>query len=190
MMELSNANDEELLERLIAGEEQAFVTFYRRWSKPVYRFAFHMSGSESVAEEVTQEVFLILIRGKLRYDADRGSILGYIFGIARHHVLRCLERDRPYIAMETGASEIPANGSVLGQLLEAEREQWIRKAVLELPAPYREAVALCHLQEMSYEEAAQALGCAIGTVRSRLSRGRALLAEKLRRSQTLVRGLV
>lgn len=56
----------------------------------------------------------------------------------------------------------------------------LRRAVLALPVKYREAVVLCDLQELSYAEAAHVLGCAIGTIRSRLHRGRALLASRLR----------
>ena len=56
----------------------------------------------------------------------------------------------------------------------------LRRAVLDLPVKYREAVVLCDLQELTYADAATALGCAIGTVRSRLHRGRALLATRLR----------
>ena len=60
-----------------------------------------------------------------------------------------------------------------------ERIEQVREAVLALPAEFREAVVLCELEEMSYEEAAQACGCPLGTIRSRLHRGRALLLAKL-----------
>jgi len=68
---------------------------------------------------------------------------------------------------------------VLGDLTRAESIEALRQAVLTLPVRYREAVVLCDLQELSYADASAALGCAIGTVRSRLHRGRALLATKL-----------
>ncbi len=67
----------------------------------------------------------------------------------------------------------------LADLTQAERLESLNKAVLNLPIRYREVVVLCDLQEMPYAEAADALGCAIGTVRSRLHRGRALLTAKM-----------
>lgn len=68
----------------------------------------------------------------------------------------------------------------LDEMSRAEAIEAVRRAVLALPEHYREVVVLCDLQEMSYGETAEILGCAIGTVRSRLHRARALLIEKLR----------
>ena len=65
-------------------------------------------------------------------------------------------------------------------LVQQETIDRVRQAVLSLPENYREVVTLCDLQEMSYEEAASLLGCAVGTIRSRLHRARSLLMEKLR----------
>jgi RNA polymerase sigma-70 factor (ECF subfamily) len=72
---------------------------------------------------------------------------------------------------------------VLSDLAHGERIETLRKAVLALPPAYREVVVLCDLHERDYAEAASVLGCAIGTVRSRLHRARALLAEKMRASE-------
>ena len=80
--------DEALLSRMQSGDEQGFVTLYRRRQGSIYRFALHMSGSTAVAEDVTQEVFLALIREGCGYDPARGSLSGYLYGIARNLVLR------------------------------------------------------------------------------------------------------
>src|ERR1700750_1828676 len=93
-------SDDELLLRVQSGDEQAFVALYRRRQAPLYRFALHMSGSASVAEDVTQEVFLALIREECGYDPERGSLSGYLFGIARKLVLRHLERGRSDVALD------------------------------------------------------------------------------------------
>jgi len=93
-------SDDELLSRLQSGDEQAFVTLYRRRQAALYRFVLHMSGSASVAEDVTQEVFLALIRNECGFDPERGSLSGYLFGIARKLVLRHLERGRSDVALE------------------------------------------------------------------------------------------
>src|SRR5687767_9160319 len=92
--------DDELLIRMQSGDEQAFISLYRRRQGPIYRFALHMSGSAAVAEDVTQEVFLVLIRQECGYDPTRGSLAGYLFGIARKLVLRFNERTRSDVALE------------------------------------------------------------------------------------------
>src|ERR1035437_3474393 len=93
--------DHELLVRMRSGDEEAFVALYRRRQAAIYRFALHMSGSVTVAEDVTQEVFLALIREECGYDAERGTLSGYLFGIARKLVLRHRERGRSDVALET-----------------------------------------------------------------------------------------
>ena len=93
MSEAITPADEELLRRMAGGDEEAFTALYRRQAA-VSRFALQMSGSETVAEEVTQEVFLALIREPRRYDARRGTLAAWLYGVARNHVLRQLERGR------------------------------------------------------------------------------------------------
>ncbi|HYY57035.1 MAG TPA: RNA polymerase sigma factor [Pyrinomonadaceae bacterium] len=184
-------SDDQLLRLVMAGDEDAFTSLYRRRQGGVYRFALHMSGSEAVAEDVTQEVFMVLVREANRYDPSRGSLQAYLYGIARNHVLRRLERDRPFvqIADEAEAADAaPAEGFVaqgdpLKDLLRSEMIESVRQAVLALPSHYREVVVLCDLHEMSYVEAASALSCAVGTVRSRLHRARSMLVERLRATQ-------
>lgn len=191
MLRKPEYSDDDLLRRIIAGEEDAFVCFFRRWQGRIYRFALHMSGSASVAEDVTQEAFMSVIRDASRFDPALGTASAYLFGIARNQVLRRLEKDRalvpfqePFEALGDLQSKAAGNGHhvVSVQPVDLARKQTIdrvRDAVLSLPGHYREVVVLCDLQEMSYEEAAAALQCAIGTVRSRLHRARTLLAAKL-----------
>ncbi len=185
----SNVSDDELLNLIRAGDESAFVALYRRKQAVIYRFALRMSGSESVAEDVTQEVFLHLMRGNGNFDSARGSFQSYLFGIARNQVLRRIERDRTFrlVSLDNseGGNDAPLTealivaGDLLGDLTRWETIESVRQAVLTLPAHYREVVVLCDLHEVSYQEAAEILGCAIGTVRSRLHRARAILVERL-----------
>jgi RNA polymerase sigma-70 factor (ECF subfamily) len=183
-------SDEELLRLALAGDEQAFTALYRRRQAGIYRFALQMCGSESVAEDVVQEVFMALIREGQRFDPSRGTLSSYLYGVARNQVLRRFERDRPFAASldeDAGHGEAAPFSEVahdarpdpLSELARAETVASVRQAVLALPAHYREVVVLCELQEMSYAEAAGALGCAVGTVRSRLHRARTLLTDKL-----------
>jgi RNA polymerase sigma-70 factor (ECF subfamily) len=180
--------DAELLRLMLEGSEEAFTALYRRRQGGVYRFALQMSGSEALAEDVVQEVFMVLMRDGGNFDPTRGSLSAYLYGIARNHVLRAFDRERSFVPLETDSEEsndaphenLVAHFDPLGDLTRAESVEKLRQAVLALPAHYREALVLCELHELSYVDAAGALGCAVGTVRSRLHRARAMLAEKMR----------
>jgi RNA polymerase sigma-70 factor (ECF subfamily) len=176
--------DDQLFVRLRAGDEGAFVALYRKRQGALYRFALHMSGSTSTAEDVTQEVFLALLRDACGFDPDRGTLSGYLFGIARKLLLRQLERGRADVPLESDSEdaaipELAVKDNVLEDLTHREGIEALRRAIGTLPRRYREVVALCDLEEVDYADAAIVLGCPIGTVRSRLHRARALLLEKL-----------
>jgi RNA polymerase sigma-70 factor (ECF subfamily) len=180
--------DEELLRLARGGDESAFAALYRRRQAGLFRFAWQMSGSESVAEDATQEVFMSLLGESLRFDPTRGTLASYLYGAARNQVLRRLEKERSFVALgdehdetrERSDERLRARDNPLAELARSERAETIRQAVLALPVRYREVVVLCELQEMSYAEAANVLSCAVGTVRSRLHRARALLCDRLR----------
>lgn len=185
-MVLTNLADDELLRLAASGNEEAFNVLYERRHPAVYRFALQMSGSSSIAEEVTQEIFLMLLTDSSSYDANRGSLASYLYGIARRLVWRRMAQSRSHLPLAVVESEDGRTPEHLVAFPEVERDlardeavRSLRRAILALPAGYREAVVLCDLHELSYAEAAEALGCAIGTIRSRLHRARALLAERL-----------
>lgn len=157
---------------MLSGDEHAFTALYRRRQGPVYRFALQMTGNIVIAEDVTQEVFIALIEKKAKYDANRGSLASFLYGIARNFVLRRIEKTAEI-------EDYAAPDDVLDDLTRRETIENVRRAVLSLPPVYREAVVLCDLQDSSYEDAAAALDCPVGTVRSRLNRGRSMLAQKL-----------
>ena len=186
-MKPDNSSDSELLQAMRSGDEEALAALYRRRQPGIYRFALQMCGSQELAEDITQEVFMVLIRETHTFDPARGSLSAFLMGIARHHVLRRLQRERFYVSMNETPDESSLSSqpfvTTFGPLDEMSRTEAIdalRRAVLALPERYREVVVLCDLQEMSYVEAAEVLSCAVGTVRSRLHRARALLIEKLR----------
>lgn len=185
MIRSSEQTDAELLARSAGGDEAAFLLLYRRTQGPVFRFAMQMSGSRTIAEDVTQEVFLALARDGSRFDPAKGSLQSYLFGMTRNQVLRRFDKRATLVSIDEdrdggdGIGGVEALADQHGELARAQTVELVRRAVQSLPVNYREVVVLCDLQEVSYEDAAAALDCAVGTVRSRLHRARAMLAERL-----------
>ena len=184
----SQLGDDDLLRLTSRGEERAFLEFYRRHQGAVFRFALQMSGKAEIAEEVTQDVFMVVMGAPKQFDPKRGSAGAYLYGIARNLVLRSLERERPYLTLlddpeNEYSDRLPGGQDIASDLAQNERIESLRKAVLALPPAYREVVVLCDLHEVDYAEAAGVLGCAVGTIRSRLHRARALLMEKMRAAE-------
>lgn len=183
--QLESRSDAELLQLALAGDENAFRLLYERLKNGIFRYAFYMTGSRSTAEEVTQEVFISLLREGKNYREDRGEVAGFTFGIARNFVRRIERRERPYGPLtddpqdpsRTVASEAE---TIPGQMIRNETAERVQAAIHSLPDHYRQVVVLCDLCELSYEQAAARLDCAVGTIRSRLSRAHVLLAQKLK----------
>ncbi len=134
----------------------------------------------------------VLLRRAAKGDEEAFTLLyrrnqaSYLFGIARNRVMKCRERAPREVSLEEKREDGSDRGIVLQDKFtpatwteQRERLEQVRAAVLELPAEFRETVVLCELEELSYEQAAQSIGCPVGTIRSRLHRGRALLLAKL-----------
>jgi RNA polymerase sigma-70 factor, ECF subfamily len=158
----------DLLRDACRGDEQAFLAIYHRHRSPVYQFAWRLTASAATAEDVTQECFLALMRGA-GFDAGRGTLRTYLFGIARNLVLRRL-RITGREAEEPAEAVAPVD--VLGDLLTAERSELVAGAVARLPLFQREAIVLFTYEEMPLEEIASIVGADVGAVKSRLRRAR------------------
>jgi len=174
--------DDELISRIAGGDREAFALLYRRYRTDVYRFAAHVSGSAALADDVVQDVFVAVIEDASGYRANRSGVLPWLLGIARNHVRRWRSQRpvQPLPGDETPAGlDLAVRPDPLMDISMQRNTTALRRALLELPVRYRETIVLCDLQELSYVDAAHALGCAVGTVRSRLHRGRALLARRL-----------
>jgi RNA polymerase sigma-70 factor, ECF subfamily len=173
-------DDTRLLHLMVEGEERGFVGLYRKYQGPVYRFALQICGIRHIAEEVTQETFLSLIRTPRNYHAERGPLLLYLFGIARRLVWKSERRDRIYEALDNERDLPVSSPEFADDFARKDQAKRVRYAILSLPRKYREVIVLCSLQELSYEEAARAVGSSIGTIRSRMHRAKQLLLRKLR----------
>ncbi len=178
------SGDGQIIESIKGGDEAAFLSLYRKVQAPIFRFAFHMSGSRWVAEDVTQEVFLRLLHRSAGFDSSKGTLAGYLMGIARNCLLGRLKTEQPFAPggrdPETGTVGSRGAHDPLSEMMRGEAVQLVRDAVLTLPIHYREVLVLCELEERSYQEASLILGCSTGTVRSRLHRAREMLVRKLR----------
>ena len=176
---------------MLGGDAEAFGELYDRRQGGLYRYALRMTGSEAIAEDVTHDVFVALMRDGGQYDEARGSLKSYLYGRARHRVLRRLQGEKNLISIDEQVQDDDSKNDRMNDHLMASNDPFIelargetvglvRQAILSLPAHFREVIVLCELQELNYADAAQLIECPIGTVRSRLNRGRALLVEKLR----------
>jgi RNA polymerase sigma-70 factor (ECF subfamily) len=175
-------DDAGLIARARRGDAVAFSRLFAGYERRIFRYAAHMCGRDA-ADDVVQDTFLTVLRGPGEYDAAKGAVSGYLFGIARHFVLRRLSaRDVATFDLDEHDERTvwpDERPSVLDTLSREETIQAVRSAIATLPAAYREVVVLCELQEMSYAEAAAIAQCPVGTVRSRLHRAKALLMTKL-----------
>ena len=171
--------------RLAEGDREALAMLFRRHQATVYRFSRQMLGSREAAEDVTQEVFVALARSRGRFDATVGSLTTYLYGIARNLVYRQARRRRARAEVdiaEVDVEDAAPSANPAAELSRKESVGHLRQAILRLPVHYREAIVLCELNSVSYEEAARIVGCPVGTIRSRLSRARALLIERCRQT--------
>jgi RNA polymerase sigma-70 factor, ECF subfamily len=181
MAEPERSRDLELLRRFRAGDRDAFTAIYRANQTAVFRFALHMTCDRMKATEITQDVFVWLIHHPGDFDPARGELGAFLIGVTRKLLHRYQQNERRLVAFTEAPRDAvyqPCHAESCG-----DEAAELRRAIAALPQRYREAVVLCDLEDKSYEEAASAMDCAVGTVRSRLHRARDLLARKLRSRQ-------
>jgi RNA polymerase sigma-70 factor (ECF subfamily) len=178
MQSCGEGDDVELLERVRAGDRDAFVLLYARHRAPLYRVARLMLDDPSAAEDVLHDVFMVVMQGAPRFDARVGAVSTYLYGIARNLCRRDMRTRLRTRSLEE-APTVPSVQPPLPHDADAAAFR-VREALKGLPRRYREVVILCDIHERSYAETAAVVSCAVGTVRSRLHRGRAMLASRIR----------
>jgi RNA polymerase sigma-70 factor, ECF subfamily len=167
-------SDSRLLEAARRGDENGFLTLYRRHRTPLFRFAWRLTGSTATAEDVTQECFLALLKGS-GFRGGEDSLRAYLFGITRNLAFqRARLSDR-----ESEEEDREAAPEQLESLLSEERSEAIARAVGLLPPLQREALILFEYEDLSLEEIARATGVDIGAVKARLHRAREALRRRL-----------
>ncbi len=175
--------DTMLVEELRQGSSAALAALFDRHVDAVYTFCFRRTASWHLAEDATSAVFLELWRGRARIQEHEGSALPWLYGIARNV---CRNSDRSARRLARALHRLPSGVSLVEadpaedvvRRVDSEREMArVIAAVARLPAHERDVLELVAWAGLSYEATATALGIPVGTVRSRLSRARAHLAD-------------
>ena len=173
--------DELLLERAEGGDQAAFVELYERHRHAVFRFAYRLLGTVEMAEDITHDCFLSLIRQPGNFDPARGSLRTYLYSAARNLALKYFRN----FGRETGIEDlreeppIPARDQPLPRLLNEELSVKVQEAVASLAPLQREALVLFEYEELPLSEIASIVGADIGAVKARLHRARERLRDKL-----------
>jgi RNA polymerase sigma-70 factor (ECF subfamily) len=180
------ALDVELVERHRCGDVQAFDEVYERFGEMVYNLSLRLAGNREEAADLTQEVFLRIYR-HLGSFGGRSTLKTWVFRIAINHCRDRLSRHHPVMQLidedpEEGGVTLADPGRGPEELaVAADEGRRVMGGLSRLPTVFREAVVLRDLEGLSYEEIAEVLGVRVGTVRSRIARGREqlrLLLEK------------
>lgn len=181
------------VEQLRSGDADAFDKLILRYSADIYAILFRLMEDREEAADLTQETFLSALKAIKGFRGE-ASLKTWLTRIAINH-----SRNRrrwwkrrglgQTLSIETpvGNGELTLGGTIAGRgesaeagVLRREREMAIRKILAELPEKFREAVILCDIEGMTYEEIASALEISIGTVKSRISRGREEIRRRLK----------
>ncbi|HEX3940432.1 MAG TPA: sigma-70 family RNA polymerase sigma factor [Acidobacteriaceae bacterium] len=181
----------QLVAGCMAGDNTAWARLVREQHGRIYALCYRFSGSRQDAEDLTQEVFLKVYRNLASFDAAKGSFQTWLTTIARNLLVDHFRRtpmQRVTDSIDGGEEGMPEqlsshDPSPHDFAVRRELERMVQAALVKLPVDYREAVILRDLEEMDYREIAQVLRIPEGTVKSRISRGRAELARLLERNQ-------
>ena len=173
--------DEILVQRTCRGDETAFLLLYERYRTQIFRFAYRMLGSVELAEDITHDCFLSLIKRPGRFDPSRASLRTYLYAAARNLALKNYRHNNNEVAFDN-ASDQPHPQCIEGplqQLIDEELSKEVRKAVAGLPPLQREALTLFEYEELTLAEIAVVVGADVGTIKSRIHRARARLRSAL-----------
>jgi RNA polymerase sigma-70 factor (ECF subfamily) len=176
--ELGPASDEDLLRRFTKGEEAAFSELVRRHEDKIFALAYRITGDRAEALDATQETFISLFR---RAGSFRGesAFATWLYRIGINAAYDALRRRRPTLEMHADRDEELRSSSASAMEEVAGIRSDIAGALAQLPLEYREAVVMHDLGDIPYEEIATLTKVSLGTVKSRISRGRRRLAELL-----------
>ena len=185
--------DTQLVERCMKGEESAWEDLVKVHTRRVYSICYRFTGSDSEAQDLTQEVFLRIFRNLKSFRSGEGSFQVWLGRLTRNLLIDHYRRTRSDRATESIEEQLPMleertamSARTDGMLAGREASELLQKGLEKLSPELRETVILRDLEELEYREIAQVLQVPEGTVKSRLNRGRAELARVLRRQKVAV----
>jgi len=187
-----STSDDELLPRCRAGDQLAWRELVARHTRQVFGLAYRFTGRVDEAEDLTQEVFVKVYRTLDRYREADGSFGAWLSAVARNHAIDHYRRRKQERLRRAEDPQIldrmPARGEhPIAGLERDERVRLVHRGLRALPPELRVPLVLCDLQGLPYDEIAATLGLPLGTVKSRINRGRLELAKRLlRRRRELV----
>ena len=181
--------DAELVTKCLAGDHGAWENIVRQYTQRIYNLAYRFTGRFDEAEDLTQEIFLKTYRTLNSYRPESGALVTWMVRVGRNHIIdhyRKFKTERTHTdSLEADyekAEENPARYANPAQALEQrELSERVHQGLLRVAEDLREAVILRDLEEFTYEEIADMLKLPLGTVKSRINRGRAELARILGR---------
>jgi RNA polymerase sigma-70 factor (ECF subfamily) len=181
-----------IIAELKAGSEQAYSWLIGEFHQPIYSLIYRMVNDPSDAADTTQDVFLKVFRGMKHFHGE-SCLKTWIYRIALHEAanrkrwwFRHKAQETPINPVMTGGCEfsgedrlVDPGESPFEKFAHTEVRAVVDQALQQVPEPYRTALILRDLEEMSYEEIAEVLAISLGTVKSRITRGRGALRKKL-----------
>ena len=189
-IDLSDARDEELVERLRQADEDAFRGLFRRYAPSALGLARRVANQPFLAEEIVQEAFLAVWRNPDGYDRRRGSVRAWLMGMVHHRAVDAVRREESQRkrAEDARGAEVVVVGDFADQVVDElglpEERKAVRAALEELPAEQRQVIELMYFGGLSQSKVATRLDLPLGTVKSRTMLGmrrlRAALVETRR----------
>jgi RNA polymerase sigma-70 factor (ECF subfamily) len=169
-------SDSDLWTQASAGDAEAFGVLFERHGRAIYNYCFRRTGDWALAEDLASAVFLEAWRRRRDVALHEDSLLAWLYGVATNqlrNVHRSLRRHHAALERLPAPPDTPdIADDVVGRLDDERRMRALLSSFRQLPAIDQDVLALCVWQELTYEQAATALGVPIGTVRSRLARAR------------------
>jgi RNA polymerase sigma-70 factor, ECF subfamily len=176
--------DEELFKKAVRGDEASFQTLYLRYRIPLYCFACNLLGTAQAAEDVVHDCFVALLNSGNHFNSEQGNLRAYLYGVAKHLALRQMRKTNiecsTPLEEDSTALFVSLQPDPLALLLSSEKQQQLHSAMLHLPAPQRQVLAMFEFEDLTLTDISNTLGTNVGAVKARLHRARQTLKKWLK----------
>ena len=191
-MDYKKFDDESLLRLIVRSQSEALSELYDRYSSLVFGLARNAVDDQALAEEITQDVFMRIWNKAGTYQAEQGKVVSWIAGIARNRAIDVFRHQRTRAEGNSVSWEAipffdpPDSQNVEQELESKHKQQRVQQALFQLPEEQRQALALAYFKGFTHEQAAEALGQPLGTVKTRIRLGMHKLRQILEEEKTSV----